>query len=130
VKRGEVGYDLQSDRTGEDRMVCQMISQLPIVNSEELLEHQASQLFVGLRSHIPISIGLTLFALAVLGMASMGYQSDLSRTRRSPEMPILTLAFAGVLFLIVDLDRADEGSLRLSQQPMIDLLKTLKAAPP
>jgi hypothetical protein len=43
---------------------------------------------------------------------------------------ILTLAFAGVLFLIVDLDRAREGSLRVSQQPMIDLLKTMRAVQP
>jgi hypothetical protein len=32
--------------------------------------------------------------------------------------------------LIVDLDRASEGSLRVSQQPMIDLLKTMGAANP
>ncbi len=96
----------------------------------EVINLHSERVFVGLRSRIPISIWLALFTLAVLGMASMGYQAGLSGTRRSPEMPILTLAFAGVLFLIVDLDRASEGSLRVSQQPMIDLVKTMGAAHP
>ena len=38
-----MGNDLQSDRVGEITMVRQMISQPTVVNSEELLEHQASQ---------------------------------------------------------------------------------------
>ena len=93
----------------------------------EVINLHSKRVFVGLRSRIPIGIWLSLFTLSVLGMASMGYQAGLSGTRRSPQMPILTLAFAGVLFLIVDLDRAHEGSLRVSQQPMIDLLKTMGA---
>ena len=96
----------------------------------EVINLHSERVFVGLRSRIPISIWLALFTLAVLGMASMGYQAGLSGTRRSPGMPIVTLAFAGVLFLIIDLDRASEGSLRVSQQPMIDLLKTMGAAQP
>jgi hypothetical protein len=96
----------------------------------EVINLHSERVFVGLRSRIPINIWMAVFTVAVLGMASMGYQAGLSGTRRSPEMPILTLAFAGVLFLIVDLDRASEGSLRVSQQPMIDLLKTMGAAQP
>jgi len=101
-----------------------------IESLNQVINLHSKRVFVGLRSRIPISIWLALFALAVLGMASMGYQAGLSGTRRSPEMPILTLAFAGVLFLIVDLDRADGGSLRVSQQPLIDVLKTMQAASP
>jgi hypothetical protein len=96
----------------------------------EVINMHSERVFVGLQSRIPFNIWLVLFSLAVLGMASMGYQAGLSGTRRSPEMPILTLAFAGVLFLIVDLDRAREGSLRVSQQPMINLLNTMRAAQP
>jgi hypothetical protein len=96
----------------------------------EVINLHSERVFVGLRSRIPVSIWLALLTLAVFEMASMGYQAGLSGTRRSPEIPILTLAFAGVLFLIVDLDRASEGSLRVSQQPLIDLLKTMQAAQP
>lgn len=62
-----------------------------------------------------------MLLLAILGMASIGYHSGLSATRRSPEMLVLILAFASVLYLIMDLDRPLEGLLLVSQQPMIDV---------
>ena len=55
----------------------------------------------------------------------MGYQSGLSATRRSPAMLGIVLGFAGVLFLIADLDRGYEGFLRVSQQPLIDLQRSM-----
>ncbi len=95
----------------------------------EMIDLHSKRVFVGLNSRIPISIWLVLFGLAFIGMASVGYQSGLTGTRRSPGMPILTLAFAAVFFLIVDLDRGHEGVLRVSQQMMIDLLRTMQATP-
>jgi hypothetical protein len=71
-----------------------------------------------------------LFSLTLVGLASVGYQAGLSATRRSPEMPILTLAFAGVLYLIVDLDRGHEGLLQVSQQPMVTLHNSMEAEQP
>ena len=55
----------------------------------------------------------------------MGYQSGLSATRRSPAMLGMELGFAGVLFLIADLDRPYEGLLTVSQQPLIDLQRSM-----
>lgn len=81
-------------------------------------------------SRVPLTIWLALFSLNVLDMASVGYQAGLSATRRSPEMLILTLAFAAVLYLNVDLDRAHEGLLHVNQQPIINLYDTMKAAQP
>lgn len=96
----------------------------------ETIDLHSKRVFVGLQSRIPLTIWLALFCLDLLGMASVGYQAGLSVTRRSPEMPILTLAFAGVLLLIIDLDRGHEGLLQVSQQPMVDLLKTMQATQP
>jgi hypothetical protein len=95
-----------------------------------LIDVHSRRVLVGLRSRIPASIWLVLFGLCSIGMASVGYQAGLSETRRSPEMPILTLAFAAVLFLIVDLDRAHEGVLRVGQQAMVDVLRTMDATRP
>jgi hypothetical protein len=81
---------------------------------------------VAVRNRIPTTIWITLFALTVFGMASAGYQAGLSATRRSPEMLVLAVAFACVLYLIVDLDRAQEGLLRVSQQTMLDLQQSMK----
>ena len=45
-------------------------------------------------------------------------------------MLLLVLAFAGVLFLIADLDRGQEGFLRVSQEAMTDLQRTVQPAQP
>ena len=81
---------------------------------------------VGLRSRIPLVIWAGLFVLAILGMAAVGYQSGLCATRRSPAMPGLVLAFAVVLSLIADLDRSQEGLLRVSQQAMVDVQRSIQ----
>jgi hypothetical protein len=59
-------------------------------------------------------------------MFSVGYQAGFSESRRSPVTAMLVLAFTGVLFLIVDLDRAHEGLLQVSQRSMTDLLRTMQ----
>ena len=93
----------------------------------QTIDLHSKRVLVGLYSRIPSSIWLVLFGLAIIGMASAGYYAGLTGTRRSPEMPILTIAFAVVLLVIVDLDRAHEGILRISQQSMIDLYNTMQA---
>jgi hypothetical protein len=60
-------------------------------------------------------------------MASMGYQAGLATTQRSPAMLGMVLAFAGVFHLIADLDRGQQGFLTVSQQPLIDLQKSMHA---
>lgn len=93
----------------------------------ETIDLHSKRVFVGLYSRIPLTIWLSLFSITLLGMGSVGYQAGLSGTKRSPEMPILTIAFAMVLLMIIDLDRAHEGFLRVNQQPTIDLLKSMQA---
>jgi hypothetical protein len=107
-----------------------MMTGLFIQSLNQAIDLHAERVFVGMYSRIPSTLWLALFSLTLLGLASIGYQAGLSETRRSPEMPILTLAFAGVLYLIVDLDRAHEGLLHVSQQAILDLLRTMENIPP
>ena len=44
-------------------------------------------------------------------------------------MLAMVAAFAGVLFIIADLDRGHEGLLTVSQQSMIDLQKSMQVTP-
>ena len=92
-----------------------------------MIDMHATRIQAGLRSRIPTIIWAGLFTLAILSMASVGYQAGLSATRRSPAMVGLVLAFAGVLVLIADLDRPGEGLVTVSQQSMLDLQKTMNA---
>src|SRR5262249_24872310 len=106
------------------------ITGLFVQSLNETIDMHAKRLLVGTRSRIPISIWAGLFCLALLGMAAVGYRAGLSATRRSPAMLGMVLAFAGVLFLIADLDRGYEGFLTVSQQPMLDLQKSMRDAKP
>ena len=107
-----------------------IMTSLFLQSLNETIDLHTKRTFVALYSRIPLMIGLTLCSLTLLGLGSVGYQSGLSATRRSPEMPILTLAVSGVLYLIVDLDRGHEGLLYVSQQPMVTLHNSMKADQP
>ena len=107
-----------------------IITGLFINSLNELIDLHAKRLLVGVRSRIPLVIWVGLFSLAALGMAAMGYQAGLSATKRSPAMIILILAFAGVMFLIADLDRGQEGFLKVSQEALIDVQNAIKNTPP
>lgn len=101
---------------------------LYIQSLNDVIDLHAKRLF-GARSRIPLVLWITLYFLATLGMAAVGYLAALSATRRSPAMLALVLAFASVLYLIADLDRGQEGLLRVSQRPIYDLQQSMKAAP-
>jgi hypothetical protein len=92
----------------------------------ETIDLHPKRVLVGLRSRIPVVIWAGLYFLAMLGMAAVGYQSGLSATRRSPAMQGLLLSFAIVLLLIADLDRGQEGLLRVGQQAMVDLQQSMQ----
>jgi hypothetical protein len=96
----------------------------------EMIDLHAKRVLVGARSRIPVIIWLALTILAVLGMTATGYQAGLAATRRSPAMVAVVLAFAGVLFLIADLDRPGEGLITTSHGALIDLQRSMKTAPP
>jgi hypothetical protein len=96
-----------------------------IQSLNNVIDLHATRVFVGMHSRIPLVIWIGLFGLAMLGMAAVGYQCALSATRRSPAMLALILAFSVVLLLIADLDRGQEGWLRVSQQALIDLQKSM-----
>ncbi len=79
---------------------------------------------------IPNVIWLALYGVSMLSMAGVGYQFGWAGSRDIAISFCLALAFAIVMTLIADLDRVYEGTLRVSQQPMIDLDRKLSADVP
>lgn len=96
-----------------------------ITSLNELIDVHAKRL-TAVRNRIPDVIWLFLFLTAVLGMASMGYHTGLTGSRRTVAVIFLTLAFSGAMTLIADLDRPREGLLQVSQQPMLDLQASMR----
>src|SRR5215472_6121709 len=90
----------------------------------EMIDLHAKRLQAGLRSRIPGAIWLGLFAIASLSLATMGYHAGLSGTRRSLAIIAVAVTFSVVIELIADLDRPQEGVLRVSQQALLDLQRS------
>jgi hypothetical protein len=104
------------------------VTALFIESLNEVIDLHASRVQVGVRSRIPGTIWAALFFVAVFSMVAMGYQMGLSGARRSLAAFALVLTFSSVLFLIADLDRPQEGFLRVSQQALIDQANSMKPA--
>lgn len=92
----------------------------------EVIDLHTKRLVLGVRNRIPGTIWATLYFVAIIGTSVMGYHTGLSGARRSLAVLALVLAFSAVMTLIIDLDRPQEGLLRVSQQAMIDLRDSFK----
>jgi hypothetical protein len=87
----------------------------------EVIDLHEKRVNVGLRLRIPSIIWLVLWAITLLGMSEIGYQTALSGSSRTPASLGLVASFAILLSLLVDLDRPYEGALRVSQRALQDL---------
>jgi hypothetical protein len=93
----------------------------------EVIEDQVKRVTVGVRNRVPATIWGTLYLLMVIAMGMMGVQVAQGGTRHWGIELALALTFSTALFLIVDLDRPQEGLINVSQQALVDLQTTLHA---
>jgi hypothetical protein len=98
-----------------------------VASLNDVIDLHAKRLALGVRNRIPGTIWTALSFVAIIGTSVMGYHAGLAGSGRSLALLALVLAFSAVVTLIADLDRPQEGLLRVSQQTMIDLQKTLAA---
>jgi hypothetical protein len=101
------------------------ITGLFIQSLNEVIDLHAKRVTLGLRNRIPLTIWLALYSTAILAMAGVGYYAGLASTTRSLATLALVVTFSGILCLIADLDRPQEGLLEVSQQAMVDLRKSV-----
>ena len=79
---------------------------------------------------LPELLWMVLYAATVLSFLLVGVSSS-SDGRRDPlTMLLFALAFVAVLIIIVDLDRAQQGILTVSQSAMSDLLRSMTTPAP
>ena len=102
------------------------ITGLFVQSLNEVIDLHASRVMAGLRSRVPAAIWIVLYLLAFLSMMILGYHAGLANSRRSIGVIALILGFSLVLVLIADLDRPGQGMLRVSQQAMIDLRRSMR----
>jgi hypothetical protein len=87
----------------------------------EMANVQAERIAVAVQARIPRGIWLVLYALVIMGMISVGYQTAIAASRRTWAMVLLALSFSIVITLIAALDNPENGYLPVSQQPLKDV---------
>jgi hypothetical protein len=91
----------------------------------EVIDLHAERVAVGIDIRIPPTVLLGISVVALFTTFLVGVQSGYGEERNYLALVVLVLILAVVFFLIVDLDRAQEGLLRVSQLPLVDLQRQL-----
>lgn len=74
---------------------------------------------------IPPLIWLTLAAITVLGLGSLGYENGVGSPRRSLVGIPLVLSFCSAILVIIDLDRPLGTLVHVSQKPLLETLESI-----
>jgi hypothetical protein len=73
------------------------------------------------QDHVPESILLLLFTVAIFGMGAIGYGCGLANGHFIISRLAMAVLIAVVMLAIIDLDQPGRGFIRVSQQSMISL---------
>jgi hypothetical protein len=106
------------------------ITGLFIQSLNEVIDLHAKRVTLGMRNRIPITIWGALYLTIILALMGVGYYEGLASRTRTLETLVLVVTFSGVLWLLADLDRPQEGLLKVSQQAMMDLSKSMTPSEP
>jgi len=98
-----------------------------IQSLNEMIDNQGKHL-EATRGRVPNIVFVALYGVAVVAFTLAGYANGLLEERRV-RLPVYVMAVlvSAVILLIQDLDRPTAGSIRVSQQPMIDTAASIAA---
>lgn len=105
------------------------VSAMYLESINDLSNILANRISVSIESRIPDGIWIVLYALVVLGMAAVGYQTAIAESRRTWAMLMLALSFSIVFIVIAALDDPERGYLPVSQKPLTSLQTQLETTP-
>jgi hypothetical protein len=98
---------------------------LMIQSINDVIDMHQKRLTGALRNRIPDSVWVAMIAITVLTMATMGMLIGFTGKRRQTAVIAVSLAFAVLVTLVVDLDSPQRGLIIVGQQSMIDLKNSL-----
>lgn len=81
--------------------------------------------WMALQNHVPESVIYVNAIVSLLSILLVGYTFGVNGRRNVLSMFVLALSITLVLAVIIDLDRPRSGFIRVSQQPMIEMLHRL-----
>jgi hypothetical protein len=97
-----------------------------ITSLNEVIDLNEKRVVYSLGNRIPGTIWVALYFVTAISMGTLGYHAGIASRTRTPIVFALIIVFTAVFILIADLDRGNEGLLRVNQSAMIDLRESLK----
>jgi hypothetical protein len=81
------------------------------------------------RNHVPDSVIVMLFLLAMISMGLVAFDSVVQNKRGSGALVVTAILTAGVLAVVIDMDQPWLGFLVIDQAPLTDLLRSVGVPP-
>ncbi len=106
------------------------VTALYIESLNELIDTHESRVVAGIYSRVPPTILWLLIGGSALTLGMVGYSAGLTGRRSIASAVVLVVALGVAVTLVIDLDRPRDGFLQVSQQPLLDLLRTMGLPPP
>ena len=136
IKSDQMPQGIKNSEALQDRLWSQAVeiakshpdsdvAALFISSLNEMIDLHTKRVNIGVYFRLPIIIWGVLYFVTILAFGSVGFQVGLFHARFLGIALLLILTFSSVIVLIVDLDRPLEGFVRVSQQPLIDLMDRL-----
>jgi len=100
-------------------------SSLMIQSTNAVIDMHEKRVTGALHNRIPYSIWMALFTITALTMIAIGTQVGFTGKRRLVALIPMTLAFAVLLTLLLDLNRPQRGLITIGQQSMVNLQSTM-----
>ncbi|HJS18828.1 MAG TPA: hypothetical protein VJ785_08765 [Anaerolineales bacterium] len=100
---------------------------LYITSLNETIDLHTNRITVLTVGRVPFTIYAGMYLVAFLGLLMLGFQSGIGGYRDLFATIVLIAIFSGIMLLIIDLDRPWGGLLRVSQQPMQDLIDSFSS---
>jgi hypothetical protein len=92
----------------------------------QMIEVHWKRVTIAVFNRIPGTIWIGLYCMTGLALAITGYRAGIAGRRSLIATLTVVVAFSSVILLIADLDRPQEGFLKVSQQAMLDLQSRLR----
>lgn len=100
------------------------ITALTVAAMNEMFDAGSERTFAS-KNRIPELVFLLLFLVAGIGVASMGFMESVRNEKPFFNVVVLSVLFALVIGLILDIDRPQKGFIQTNQLPLLELRESL-----
>ena len=118
AETGNLQAEMWNKATELARRAPTPISASLIAALKEMFDASLAQRFA-FTTRVPSSLEWTLLAGSILAVGAMGYQLGSTGSRQAILSVLSLLMWAGALVLILDFDRARQGTIRFDPAPLI-----------